>query len=104
MRGTIHVPRVCIAMLGGIQPGRIQEYVRSAVSGGTGDDGLLQRFGLTVWPEIQREFAYVDQWPDSLQKQAAWAVYERLAMLQPASDAPEERRHPHYKTYKVSGQ
>lgn len=86
MRGTIHVPRVCVAMLGGIQPGRIQEYVRSAVSGGTGDDGLLQRFGLTVWPDIQREFAYVDQWPDTHQKQAAWAVYERLAALQPASD------------------
>lgn len=86
MRGTVHIPRVCVAMLGGIQPGRVQEYVRSAVSGGTGDDGLLQRFGLTVWPDIQREFNYVDQWPDTHQKQAAWAVYERLATLLPASD------------------
>jgi len=64
----------------------------TALSSIVGDDGLLQRFGLTVWPDIQREFAYVDQWPDSLQKQAAWAVYERLTMLQPASDAPEEWR------------
>jgi putative DNA primase/helicase len=35
-------------MVGGIQPGRIQGYVRDAVSGGSGDDGLLQRFGLIV--------------------------------------------------------
>ena len=86
LRGTVHIPRVCVAMVGGIQPGRIQEYVRSAVSGGTGDDGLLQRFGLTVWPDIQREFAYIDQWPDTHQKQTAWAVYERLATLLPATD------------------
>ncbi len=86
MRGTVHIPRVCLAMIGGIQPGRIQEYVRRAVAGGSADDGLLQRFGLTVWPDIDKEFVHVDQWPDTPAKQAAWAVFERLAALQPASD------------------
>jgi putative DNA primase/helicase len=85
-RGTTHVPRVCLSLLGSIQPGRVQEYVRGAVAGGSGDDGLLQRFGLAVWPEIKHEFRYVDQWPDTPAKQAAWAVYERLAALQPASE------------------
>ena len=33
-RGTTHIPRVCLAMVGGIQPGKIQEYVRGAVEGG----------------------------------------------------------------------
>jgi hypothetical protein len=51
-RGTVPIPRVCLAMIGGIQPGRIQEYVRGAVAGGSADDGLLQRFGLTVWPDV----------------------------------------------------
>jgi putative DNA primase/helicase len=85
-RGTVHIPRVCLAMIGGIQPGRIQEYVRGAVAGGSADDGLLQRFGLAVWPDITGEFVHVDQWPDTPAKQTAWAVFERLAELQPAND------------------
>ena len=87
IRGTVHIPRVCLAMIGGIQPGRIQEYVRGAVSGGSADDGLLQRFGLAVWPDTHGEFVHVDQWPDTPAKATAWAVFERLAQLQPASDA-----------------
>jgi hypothetical protein len=85
-RSETWLDRVCIAMLGGIQPGKIQRYVRDAVSGGNGDDGLLQRFGLTVWPDIEAEFKLVDQWPDTQAKQAAWAVFERLAPLQPLND------------------
>lgn len=85
-RGTVHIPRVCLAMIGGIQPGRIQEYVRGAVAGGSADDGLLQRFGLTVWPDIDKEFLHVDQWPDTPAKQTAWAVFERLAQLQSANE------------------
>lgn len=86
IRGSVHIPRVCLAMIGGIQPGRIQEYVRGAVTGGSADDGLLQRFGLAVWPDVAREFIHVDQWPDMPAKQTAWAVFERLAALQPASE------------------
>lgn len=85
-RGTVHIPRVCQAVIGGIQPGRIQEYVRGAVAGGSADDGLLQRFGLTVWPDVTGEFIHVDQWPDTPAKQTAWAVFERLAELKPASE------------------
>lgn len=92
-RGESFVPRVCLAMLGGIQPGKLQSYVREAVAGGAGDDGLLQRFGLAVWPDVNREFAYVDQWPDTPAKQAAWAVFERLNDLHPTSDTdPQEWR------------
>lgn len=91
--GHSYVPRVCMAMLGGIQPGKIQSYVREAVNGGAGDDGLLQRFGLAVWPDIQQEFKLVDRWPDTPAKQAAWAVFERLNGLLPATDdAPQEWR------------
>jgi putative DNA primase/helicase len=85
-RGTVHIPRVCLAMIGGIQPGRIQEYVRGAVAGGSADDGLLQRFGLAVWPDTTGDYVHVDQWPDTPAKQTAWAVFERLAMLQAAND------------------
>jgi hypothetical protein len=85
-RGTVHIPRVCLSMVGGIQPGRIQEYVRGAVAGGSADDGLLQRFGLAVWPDLAEEFVHVDKWPDADAKQTAWAVFDRLSVLQPASE------------------
>jgi len=92
-RGSSYVPRVCLAMLGGIQPGKVQSYVREAVNGGAGDDGLLQRFGLAVWPDVRQEFKLVDRWPDTPAKQAAWAVFERLNALQPASETePQEWR------------
>ncbi len=83
-----HIPRACLAMLGGIQPGKLQSYVREAVAGGTGDDGLLQRFGLAVWPDVSREFKRVDQWPDTKAKQTASEIFERLNQLQqPASES-----------------
>lgn len=85
-RGEVRIPRVCLSMLGGIQPGRIAEYVRGAVAGGSADDGLLQRFGMTVWPDISGEFVHVDQRPDAAAKQTAEAVFDRLANLAPAND------------------
>jgi putative DNA primase/helicase len=85
-RGESYISRVCMAMLGGIQPGKLQSYVRDAVAGGAGDDGLLQRFGLAVWPDINKEFQKVDQYPDAQSKAKAWAVFERLNQLQPATE------------------
>lgn len=85
-RGESYVPRVCLAMLGGIQPGKIQSYVRDAVAGGAGDDGLLQRFGLTVWPDIKTEFVYVDRRPNLAARQDTWEIFERLDALQPANE------------------
>lgn len=85
-RGTVHIPRLCLSMIGGIQPGRIQEYVRDAVAGGSADDGLLQRFGLAVWPDLVGDYIHVDQRPDVEARLAAWSVFDRLASLRPAND------------------
>jgi putative DNA primase/helicase len=81
------IERVCVSMLGAIQPGRISEYVRVAVAGGAGDDGLMQRFQLTVWPDISSHWRNVDRYPDTTCKQAAYSVYERLGALPDPSDA-----------------
>jgi putative DNA primase/helicase len=64
MRGTLHLPAVCLSIIGGIQPGVLADYVRQAVSGGAGADGLLQRFGLMVFPDVDPHFKYVDRKPD----------------------------------------
>ena len=88
MRGrNLHISAVCIAMLGGIQPGKLQAYIRDAVDGGAGDDGLLQRFGLLVWPDISGEWRNVDRWPDTPAKTAAFETFKRLDALAPGTDA-----------------
>ena len=83
MRGKyLHIPAVCISMLGGIQPGKIRDYIHQAVTGGAGDDGLLQRFGLMVYPDIHGTWKNVDRYPDTAAKNAAFEVFERLDALQ----------------------
>lgn len=91
-RGEVYIPRVCLAMLGGIQPPRLQGYVREAVTGGAGDDGLMQRFSLAVWPDQQKDFTLIDRWPDTDSKQTAYAIYEQLAAIEPQGDEPRPYR------------
>lgn len=87
LRGrNLHIDAVCIAMLGGIQPGKLQAYIHDAVSGGAGDDGLLQRFGLLVWPDVAGEWRNVDRWPDTDAKRVAFETFQRLDALAPGVD------------------
>ena len=88
-RGRVHIPRVCLALLGGIQPGKLQEYIQGAVAGGSSDDGLLQRFGLAVYPDTNREFVFIDRFPDLEAKEKALQVFNRLAELQTDGDNPK---------------
>lgn len=67
-RGTIDIDAAVLSMIGTIQPSRLAEYVRQAVRGGSGDDGLIQRFQLAVWPDCPSEWRNVDRWPDARAK------------------------------------
>lgn len=78
---NLHIPAVCLSLLGSTQPGRISEYLKHAVNGGKGDDGLIQRFGLMVWPDIGLDWQDVDQWPDKPGRNAAHEVFSRLDNL-----------------------
>src|SRR5262249_29276985 len=40
---------------------------------------LLQRFQLLVYPDVNKKWRNVDRWPDTAEKQRAWAVFERLS-------------------------
>jgi len=40
-----------MSVLGTIQPGPLGTYLGEALRGGTGNDGLMQRFQLAVWPD-----------------------------------------------------
>ena len=82
IRGRTHIDGACLSLLGSTQPGRIAEYIRRA-SGGAGDDGLIQRFGLLVWPDQVPEWRNVDRYPDSAARSVALETFVRLDNLDP---------------------
>ncbi|MEI7955738.1 MAG: DUF3987 domain-containing protein [Verrucomicrobiota bacterium] len=84
-RGTVRIPRLCFSLLGGLQPSKLREYLRSAVYGGKGDDGLAQRLQMLVYPDIAPEWTQVDRLPDLTAAAAAEDVFDRLAMLDPVA-------------------
>ena len=83
VRGTIHVPNCCMSMLGGIQPGRLRSYLVDAVKDGPGNDGLIQRFQVMVWPDISPHWEYIDRAPDPASGEQATQVFRKLLELDP---------------------
>lgn len=79
MRGTnLHIESACLSIIGGIQPGVLGEYVREALAGGAGADGLLQRFGLMVYPDISPIYQYVDRIPNKSARHAVDDLVRKL--------------------------
>ena len=85
----LHIPAVCLSLLGSTQPGRIADYSHAATHGGRGDDGLIQRFGLMVWPDVAGEWNNIDRWPDTAAKNEAFGAFARLDELDPAAVGAE---------------
>jgi Protein of unknown function (DUF3987) len=88
-RGTLHIRAACVSVLGGIQPGPLERYLRD-VFGGWGDDGLIQRFQLAVWPDVAGRWRNVDRWPDAAARGRAIEVFQRLKRLEAATMGAEE--------------
>jgi len=85
IRGKTYIEAACLSLLGSTQPGRLGEYMRGALSGGAGDDGMVQRFSLLVWPDQSPEWREVDRYPASEPREAAWNTFQRLDVLTPGS-------------------
>jgi hypothetical protein len=83
-RGSIHVNACCVSMLGGIQPARLRSYLADALQDGPLNDGLLQRFQVLVYPDIPKDWCYVDRPPRGEATSTAQRMYDRLAHLDPA--------------------
>jgi putative DNA primase/helicase len=82
-RGTLHIPALCLSIIGGIQPGPLRAYVHQATTGGCGDDGLLQRFQLLVWPDASKEWRNVDRSPNKQAKEKAYEIFKRIDAFEP---------------------
>lgn len=81
--GTVEIEAACVSIVGGIQPGPLSEYLAGIIRGGAGDDGLLQRFQLAVWPDPARTWRNVDRIPDAHARRMAREVFTRLDTLDP---------------------
>jgi hypothetical protein len=95
-RGTVHVPHACISLFGGIQPARWRDYLADSLRDGPGNDGLIQRFQLLVWPDVPTGWKYIDRKPDMDALEHAARVYRRIAAMDSANplrlqfDAPAQ--------------
>lgn len=83
-RGTVHVPSLCLGVLGGIQPAKIAPYLRSMTSG-RGDDGLLQRFQLLVWPDTNKPVR-VDRKANLDASNKVMALFRRISEIDDYSE------------------
>lgn len=75
-----------MSIIGGIQPGKLAEYVRGAVHGGSGDDGLLQRFQLLVYPDLSSGWRFVDAPIDRALAARTLETYKRLRYSNPEAN------------------
>jgi hypothetical protein len=75
-RGSLHAERVCLSLLGTTQPDRLLRYLNETIWGG--NDGLVQRFQLAVFPDELESWRRVDRTPN---KQAQRRVHEVLKAL-----------------------
>jgi putative DNA primase/helicase len=62
-RGDTQIENMCLSIIGGIQPEPLEQYFYKTLSAGTGDDGLLSRFQLLIYPECRKP-TYVDCHPN----------------------------------------
>ncbi|MBT3989753.1 MAG: DUF3987 domain-containing protein, partial [Rhodospirillaceae bacterium] len=77
-RGTKHIDALTLSVIGSIQPGKLSSYINSALNGGTGDDGLLQRIQMLVWPETSTIWKNIDRYPDKDAQNRANEIFVKL--------------------------
>jgi putative DNA primase/helicase len=82
-RGTVHVPHVCVALLGGVQPAKLHSYMADALYGGADDDGLAQRLQLLVYPDLTDTWEDIDREPDRKAVNSIEQIFRALARISP---------------------
>jgi putative DNA primase/helicase len=86
--GSLFCDPLALAMVGSIQPGPLRSLVKDA--NGAGNDGLLQRFGLLVWPDISSEkYRLNDTRPDAAARRLYVETMQRLRTLEVQAEDEE---------------
>jgi hypothetical protein len=79
IRGTKMIEHACVSIFGSIQPGVLGSIIRGAQKGGEGNDGLLQRFQVLVYPEKVRTYQRPTEPPNADARKDATEVFRTLA-------------------------
>lgn len=79
-RGTIYTQNMCVSIFGGIQPGRLQQYL---YANRVANDGMFQRFQLLVCPDEPKTWSLIDKEPDRAAKKRAFDIVEALSKMTP---------------------
>lgn len=83
-RGSIRTPACCVSVLGGIQPARLRSYLSQALMDAPGNDGLMQRFQLLAWPDLNGNWKYLDRLPNQDAQDRVTEIFKRAVSLNPA--------------------
>jgi phage/plasmid primase-like uncharacterized protein len=78
-RGMTHAKNVCISLLGGIQPDKLNRYLYQAQQGN--NDGLIQRLQLAVYPDELSNWQLIDTSPNKAEKERAYSIMKTLAEI-----------------------
>ncbi|MEI7581194.1 YfjI family protein [Runella sp.] len=81
MRASLSVKNLCLAVFGGIQPSKLAGYFQSLNT--FGNDGMIQRFQLAVYPDRLANWQYVDRYPEKESREKAYRIFEQLAHFDP---------------------
>lgn len=82
-RGTVRIEACAVSLLGGVQPGKLADYLRAAMRGGAGNDGLMQRLQMAVYPDTLASWRYVDKPINPDAERQAWGAFQRLRHIDP---------------------
>lgn len=75
-RGHVICDNMCVSILGGTQPDKLRNYLyRARIE----NDGMMQRFQLLTYPDVQPFDHMVDEYPDAPARERAFAIIETLA-------------------------
>ncbi|MEK4035810.1 DUF3987 domain-containing protein [Methylocystis sp. IM3] len=84
-RGKTHIEAACVSMLGSTQPGRLAEYIGRATTGGSGDDGMIQRFSLLAWPDQSPAWRDEDRYPLTEPRRRAYETFGSFGSYDPCA-------------------
>lgn len=82
-RGSQNIEKLTLSLMGSTQPAKIRKFIASAVEGDSNDDGLIQRFGMMVWPDMSDNWVEHDKPMDREARDAAYSTFEYLHKLTP---------------------
>lgn len=84
-RGTVKIPKVCVGILGTIQPDVLEKNIQKFVEL-RGSDGFFARFQIVIYPPAQGEWKLIDKTPDYDAEDAVRNIINFLHQWIPQND------------------